>query len=393
MAYWSTSICYFQDIYDIDHFLSTLKKEVNIVRQLPPELEWSTPEYYDDRKCLERPNCFFFIPKHAKKEWYFEKVLPVFNSHGVAVLDRFHHRLAFEGLPNEATRLRCKTNFYSLRFVRPIVDLALKLVKRIQSKAKVLKKGNNAKRLTNSGNGSLALVKEGHGHFLGLHLRFEKDMIAHSACYYGGGLAEQRALASYRRKTFKNVVPKARFSAEYLRRNGSCPLTPEEVGLLLAGIGFKNFTPIYVAGKNSYGGRARVKPLQDMFPNLETKISLSSKAELEWFLPFSHRLAALDFMVLLYSDAFLSNSAGNFPNVLTGQRTFMGPSKSIHPDKAALFTLLANTSLSWDSFSQSVNLIHKYRQGAPYPRRERYSLYRYPAPDCMCRSITVGGGV
>lgn len=184
---------------------------------------------------------------------------------------------------------------------------------------------------------------------------------------------------------YRSVVPKAQFSPEYLRRNGSCPLTPEEVGLLLSGLGFKNNTPIYVAGKGSYGGEPRVRPLRDMFPHLETKVSLASKDELQWFLPFSHRLAALDFMVLLHSDAFLSNSAGNFPNVLTGQRTFLGPRKSIHPDKAALFTLFSNTSLSWSDFSSTVNAIHKDRQGAPHPRKERYSIFRYPAPDCMCQ--------
>ena len=47
----------------------------------------------------------------------------------------------------------------------------------------------------------------------------------------------------------RNVVPKARFSPEFLRKNGSCPLTPEEVGLLLSGLGFKNSTSIYLAGK------------------------------------------------------------------------------------------------------------------------------------------------
>ena len=68
----------------------------------------------------------------------------------------------------------------------------------------------------------------------------------------------------------------------------------------------------------------------------------------------------------------------------TGQRTFLGPRKSIHPDKAALFNLFSNASLSWDEFSSSVNFIHKDRQGSPYPRNERYSVFRYPAPDCMC---------
>ena len=68
----------------------------------------------------------------------------------------------------------------------------------------------------------------------------------------------------------------------------------------------------------------------------------------------------------------------------TGQRTFLGPRKSIHPDKAALFKLFSNASISWNEFSSSVGLIHKDRQGSPYPRNERYSVFRYPAPDCMC---------
>ncbi|KAH7285354.1 hypothetical protein KP509_33G024500 [Ceratopteris richardii] len=374
----------FGDIYDVEHFQSSLKNEVHIVHQLPPEFEWSTPQYYES-KCLERPNCFLYIPKHSKKEWYFENVLPALESYGIVVLDRYHHRLSFEGLPYEATQLRCKTNFHSLKFVKPILDLARKLVKRLKIKAKVLQKRAQTKLILTSMNDTETRIKNANGHFLGLHLRFEKDMIAHSACYYGGGLAEKNALASYRRKTFKTFVPKTQFSAEYLRRNGSCPLTPEEVGLLLAGLGFQSITPIYVAGKKSYGGEARVKPLRDMFPHLETKLTLASETELEWFLPFSHKLAALDFMVLLESDTFLSNSAGNFPNVLTGQRTFLGPRKSIHPDKAALFALFSNTSQSWIEFSEAVNAIHKDRQGSPYPRPERYSIYRYPAPDCMCR--------
>ncbi|KAI5077754.1 hypothetical protein GOP47_0007578 [Adiantum capillus-veneris] len=314
----------FEDIYDLDHFLSTIKKEVHVVYQLPPELSWSTPEYYE-RRCLERPNCFFFIPKHARKEWYFENLLPAFESHGVVVLDRYHHKLAFEGLPSEATQLRCKTNFYSLRFVRPIVDLARKLVKRLQLKAKLLQKDRGAKFFSPYVNGTQTLVNNLHGHFLGLHLRFEKDMIAHSACYYGGGLAERQALASYRRKTFKTFVPKAQFSAEYLRRNGSCPLTPEEVGLLLAGLGFKNVTPIYVAGKNSYGGEARIGCL-----------GLHGS--------FTERCVFIQF-------------CRKFP-------------------KCA----------DWSKNLQ--RFIHKDRQGAPSPRKERYSSYRYPAPDCMCRELT-----
>lgn len=53
-----------------------------------------------------------------------------------------------------------------------------------------------------------------------------------------------------------------------------------------------------------------------MFPLLESKYTLATKKELKPFLPFAHKLAALDFIVSLNSDVFMSNAAGNFPNVL-----------------------------------------------------------------------------
>lgn len=65
-----------------------------------------------------------------------------------------------------------------------------------------------------------------------------------------------------------------------------------------------------------YGGQARIKPLREIFPLLESKYTLATKKELKPFLPYSHKLAALDFLVLLNSDVFMSNAAGNFPNVL-----------------------------------------------------------------------------
>lgn len=45
--------------------------------------------------------------------------------------------------------------------------------------------------------GSLVLHKTGVK-YLGLHLRFEMDMVAYSMCEFGGGDAEQRELEAYR---------------------------------------------------------------------------------------------------------------------------------------------------------------------------------------------------
>jgi hypothetical protein len=44
-------------------------------------------------------------------------------------------------------------------------------------------------------------------------------------------------------------VSKTLYKPENLRMNGSCPLTPDEMGLLLSGLGFLNSTPVYIASK------------------------------------------------------------------------------------------------------------------------------------------------
>ena len=134
-----------------------------------------------------------------------------------------------------------------------------------------------------------------------------------------------------------------------------------------------------------YGGQARIKPLREIFPSLHSKYTLATKKELKPFLPYSHKLAALDFLVLLNSDVFMSNAAGNFPNVLSGQRTFYGPRKSVHADKRLLAQLFANSTVTWAQFSTRVIAGHQNRLGAPVHRTPKYSIYRYPAPDCMCQ--------
>lgn len=74
-----------------------------------------------------------------------------------------------------------------------------------------------------------------------------QDMAAHSACDFGGGKAEKLALAKYRQVIWQGRVLNSQFSHEELRNQGRCPLTPEEIGLLLAALGFSNSTCLYLA--------------------------------------------------------------------------------------------------------------------------------------------------
>lgn len=83
--------------------------------------------------------------------------------------------------------------------------------------------------------------------FLNLNLVTLQDMAAHSACDFGGGKAEKLALAKYRQTIWQGRVLNSQFTDEELRSQGRCPLTPEEIGLLLAALGFDNTTRLYLA--------------------------------------------------------------------------------------------------------------------------------------------------
>lgn len=104
------------------------------------------------------------------------------------------------------------------------------------------------------------------------------------------------------------------------RRHGKCPLTPEEVGLMLRALGFGSDVHLYVASGEVYGGKETLAPLKALFPNFHSKETLASKAELGMFSSFSSRMAALDFIVCDESDVFITNNNGNMARILAGRR-------------------------------------------------------------------------
>jgi len=79
-------------------------------------------------------------------------------------------------------------------------------------------------------------------------------------------------------------------SAAFLRSEGKCPLAPEEAVLMLAAIGFKRSTNIYIAGAEIYGGKDRMAAISRLYPALVTKETLLSPSELEPFRNFSSQV-------------------------------------------------------------------------------------------------------
>ncbi|PPS20143.1 hypothetical protein GOBAR_AA00435 [Gossypium barbadense] len=381
----------FMDIYDVDHFINVLKDDVSIVKELPDEFSWSTREYY---ATAIRATRIKRAPVHASANWYLENVLPVlqrltcflllvlfWHSYGIAAISPFSHRLSFDNLPSEIQQLRCKVNFKALVFVPHIRALGDAIVHRLRyppGETEAL--SSDYLRVTTDQNDKQRPQK-----FVVLHLRFDKDMAAHSACDFGGGKAEKLALAKYRQTIWGGRVLNSQFTDEELRSQGRCPLTPEEIGLLLAALGFDNSTRLYLASHKVYGGEARISTLRELFPLMENKKSLASSEERARIKGKASLLAAVDYYVGMHSDIFVSASPGNMHNALVGHRTFENM-KTIRPNMALLGQLFLNKNITWLEFRQAVAEGHQNRQGQLKLRKPKQSIYTYPAPDCMCRA-------
>lgn len=368
----------FADIFDVDHFISSLRDEISIVKELPSEYSWSSREYYATGI---RDTRIKTAPVHASANWYLENVLPILQSYGIAAIAPFSHRLAFDNLPTNIQHLRCKVNFQALVFVPHIRKLGETIVHLLRHPPGKLQASGTEFHKGRIGDSEVT----GAGKFTVLHLRFDKDMAAHSACDFGGGKAEKLALAKYRQVIWQGRVLNSQFTDEELRNQGRCPLTPEEIGLLLAALGFNNGTRLYLASHKVYGGEARISTLQKLFPLVEDKKSIASAEELTKIEGKASLSAAVDYYVSMQSDIFISASPGNMHNALVGHRAYL-KLKTIRPNMTLLGKLFLNKSMGWTEFQHAVRNGHKNRLGHIRLRKTKQSIYTYPAPDCMCQS-------
>ncbi|KAJ4870968.1 root hair specific 17 [Raphanus sativus] len=316
-SYWKDT-SNFEEIFDVDWFITHLSKDVKIIKELPKGEESRLIGLQSIR-----------VPRKCTPSCYLQRVLPLLKKKHVVQLSKFDYRLANQ-LDSELQKLRCRVNYHAVRYTETINKMGQTLVDRMRTKSK---------------------------HFVALHLRFEPDMLAFSGCYYGGGQKERLELGAMRRrwKTLHAANP------DKVREHGRCPLTPEEIGLMLRGLGFGREVHLYVASGEVYGGDATLAPLRALFPNIHTKETLTSKKELAPFARFSSRMAALDFIVCDESDAFVTNNNGNMARILAGRRRYMGHKVTIRPNAKKLHKIFTNRhNMTWDEFSTKVR---KYQTG------------------------------
>ncbi|KAH6782485.1 O-fucosyltransferase family protein [Perilla frutescens var. frutescens] len=341
-SFWK-DVSNFSEIFDVDWFISYLGKDVKIIKELPQRRgqKWNPYTMRVPRKCNE--HC------------YVSRLLPVLSKKHAVQLTKFDYRLSNK-LELDLQKLRCRVNYHALKFTNPILEMGAEVVRRMRMKSK---------------------------HYIALHLRFEPDMLAFSGCYYGGGDKERRDLAKIRRrwKTLHNPNP------ERERRQGRCPLTPEEVGLLLRALGYGRETHIFVASGEVYGGETTLAPLKALFPNFYSKDILASQEELEAFSGFSSRMAALDFIACDESDVFVTNNNGNMAKILAGRRRYFGHKPTIRPNSKKLYRLFdGRNNMTWEEFSLRVRTFQRGFMGEPKEVRPGRGVFHENPASCICEN-------
>lgn len=341
-SFWKDDSDFFH-IFDVDWFISTLLKDVAIVKRVPDKV----------MRSMEKPPYTMRVPRKSTPDYYLDQVLPILFRRKVVQLTKFDYRLA-NNLDEDLQKLRCRVNYHALRFTKPIRELGQRLVMKIRSMA---------------------------NRFIAVHLRFEPDMLAFSGCYYGGGEKERYELGEIRKRwtTLPDLSPEGE------RKRGKCPLTPHEVGLMLRALGFGNDTYLYIASGEIYGGEETLRPLRELFPNFCTKEMLASE-ELKPFLPFSSRLAAVDYIVCDESDVFVTNNNGNMAKILAGRRRYVGHKRTIRPNAKKLNALfMSRDTMSWNTFSRKVISCQKGFMGEPEEMKPgRGDYYEFPY-SCVCK--------
>ncbi|KAG9149065.1 hypothetical protein Leryth_010661 [Lithospermum erythrorhizon] len=339
-SYWRDS-SNFSEIFNLDWFISQLANDVKIIKQLPLKSgqPWIPYHMRVPRKCSER--C------------YTTRVLPhILKKHAVQ-LSKFDYRLANK-ISNDLQKLRCRTNYHALKFTDPILEMGRKLIHRMRVKNR---------------------------RYIALHLRFEPDMLAFSGCDYGGGEKEKIELGKIRKrwKTLHNNNP------DRGRRQGKCPLTPEEVGLMLRALGYGQDVHIYVASGEVYGGEETLAPLKALFPNFHSKDTIARKEELAPFSPFSSRMAALDFIVCDESDVFVTNNNGNMAKILAGRRRYFGHKPTIRPNAKKLYKLFfSRNNMTWEEFASRIRKQQIGFMGEPMEVRPGRGEFHENPSTCIC---------
>lgn len=239
----------FSYIYNEDQFITALSNDIVIVRSLPPHM----------KEAMKKKQYSIFKPKSTSSpRFYANEVLPKLKKAKAVVLVLTEGGCLQPVLPpdlDEYQRLRCRVSFHALQFRPEVLALGRRMVERLRAAGQP---------------------------YLAYHPGLVRDTLAYHGC------AElfqdiHTELIQYRRAQMIKqgmITDQLNVDSHARKANGSCPLMPEEVGLLLRAMGYPPKTRIYLAGSETFGGQRVLIPLRAMYANLADRTSLCSKQEL-----------------------------------------------------------------------------------------------------------------
>ncbi|KAE8688920.1 transcription factor BIM1-like [Hibiscus syriacus] len=146
-SFWA-DLSEFQDIFDVRHFITLLRDEVRILKELPPRL----------KRRVQMAMVYSMPPiSWSDISYYRNQILPMIQKYKVVHLNRTDTRIANNGQPLDVQKLPCRVNFSALRFTTQIEDLGKRVIKLLRQ----------------------------NDPFIVLHLRYEMDMLAFSGFTQG----------------------------------------------------------------------------------------------------------------------------------------------------------------------------------------------------------------
>ncbi|KAM1009871.1 hypothetical protein ACFX13_046125 [Malus domestica] len=239
----------FAYLYNEDQFMAALSKDVKVVKTLPKNLK-------GQRRKKNIP--VFKVPYSASPYYYKNHVLPVLKKHLVVELVVSDGGCLQAILPpdlEEYQRLRCRVAFHALRFRQEVQELATKILQRLKAPGQP---------------------------FIAFDPGMTREALAFHGCAELFQDVHTELIQHKRQWMLKRGIVKGKLSVNSAeqRLKGSCPLMPEEIGIILRAYGYLWDTIIYVSGGEIFGGQRTLIPLRAMFENVVDRTSLSMPWEL-----------------------------------------------------------------------------------------------------------------
>lgn len=239
----------FAYLYNEDHFMSALANDITIVKTLPKTLKGA-------RRKKEIPS--FKVFNSQSPYYYLHHVLPVLKRHSVAELVVSDGGCLQANLPpdlEEYQRLRCRVAFHALSFRQEVQELATKILLRLRAPGRP---------------------------FIAYDPGMTRDALAYHGCAELFQDVHTELIQHRRLWMLKRGIVKGNLTVDSnaQRLNGSCPLMPEEIGIILRAYGYSWDTIIYISGGEVFGGQKKLIPFHAMFENVVDRTSLTTPWEL-----------------------------------------------------------------------------------------------------------------